>query len=142
MEKVELFSDNEELQCELCGKNLLEDPKSSIMVVIESKDQNNELIKDIYVCCKGICDKKLVAEKRVNGFIDGWKDISELMNPILYLKNIMAFMNRLHNGAKISESAFAQYKKIMLTLAQYVMRKPTKKEYKEAEMDSSLPEGI
>ena len=54
----------------------------------------------------------------------------------------MAFMNRLHNGAKISESAFAQYKKIMLTLAQYVMRKPTKKEYKEAEMDSSLPEGI
>lgn len=124
MEKANLFKD-EGLICANCSKDLFENPELSIVVFFKNK--NGDFV-DVYTCCKGECDKKLLQTRRKADYTDGWKDISEFINPVLYLKQTMAFINNLQDGTKFTEEAFEKHKNILISCSPYVMRNPSKEE--------------
>ncbi|MCX7903268.1 MAG: hypothetical protein N2486_02045 [Caloramator sp.] len=134
---VKLFNEPIILKCDHCGKDLFADSQMSIIVFVE--DRKNKVIKDVYVCCKLECDRNLQEIKVKEGLIDGWKDLSDLTNPILFLNQIMATFNRMKNGWIFEPNAFEKLKEIYLACAQYVMREPTESEIKRASDILGLP---
>lgn len=133
MKPVSLFNNQSVLECENCGKDLFENPSMSIVVF----DKKEDVISNIHTCCKGECDRVLKAEKRSEGYTDGgWKDITDFMNPILYLKQIMAMMNSMQSQFTLTDDAMEKYKDILLATAPYVMREPAEKEKETAISDS------
>ena len=131
---VKLFNDQKSLRCTHCEKDLFESPGKSIIVFIEGVG-TKEII-DIYPCCKGECDEVLRRNRQQDGYIDGWKDLTDYMNPVLYLKQVMAIINKMHGGTKLADNAIEEYKNILLSVAPYVMREPTDKEKKQVVDDA------
>lgn len=129
-----MYENQEALVCANCGKNLFEDIEMSIVVFV--RDRNTGDIVDIYTCCKGECDKILKNARARRIGVDGWKDLSDFVNPTLFLKHIMSMMNNMHEGVKIKDEAFENYKNLILSVAPYVMREPSEKEKKEAIYDN------
>lgn len=136
MAKSKLFEKDPQLVCENCSKDLFDDPELSIIVFL--RDYNGKFV-DIYTCCKGTCDEKLLKERRLPSYIDSWNDIYEFLNPLLYLKNTMAFINHLEKGTIFSENAFQTYKNVLISCAPYVMRDLNTKERKRAKDILDLP---
>lgn len=135
MEKANLFEGNG-LICANCSKDLFENPELSIAVILRNKNGD---FMDVYTCCKGECDKKLLLTRRKKDYTDGWQDITDFMNPVLYLKQTMTFINKLQDGTKFTEEAFEQYKNILLQCSPYVMRNPSKTEEQKVENWLSMP---
>ena len=61
------------------------------------KDTSASNVRDVYACCKGGCDR-LLRRRGQDGLMDGWNDISDLVIPLNFIRNIMAFLNRLRDG--------------------------------------------
>jgi hypothetical protein len=129
-----IFSENPELKCDFCGKDLLI-TKNGIFVVLKSQlvddedglpQYSNE--QDVYISCKGDCDMRLEARfRKQNLWSSGWEDISDLMVPTLFIKNLMAFINDL-NGCKMENKAIEKMKKIYLSTFPHIARELTEKE--------------
>jgi hypothetical protein len=85
--------------------------------------------------CKGRCDDALISETKGS---DGWKDVSDFTNPLLFMQNSMAFIDNVKEG-KFSDEAFEAYKKVLLTGYQYVLREPTDKDWHDCNMDRMMP---
>jgi hypothetical protein len=137
MKPVKLFEEHKPLTCAYCGKDLFKDPSMSIVVFISNVDTDETI--DIYTCCKGECDERMKRLRRPKGFIDGWRDLSDFMNPILFLTQTMAIINNLYEGASFRKNAIESYKNILLSTAPYVMRQPTEEEERKAINASMLP---
>jgi len=136
-----IFGKYEPLTCACCGKDLLKDPKYSIVVYIEEPERQEYV--DVYVCCKGGCDKKLLREKRLQGYLDSWEDLGDLRIPMWFMRNAMSIVNNLYSGEKkFSEEAFHNLKIILLRLSQLVVRQETKEEKERIKDLLSLPDGI
>lgn len=135
MKKSNVY-ESEPLMCDVCGKDLFKDPGMSIIVFIEDMDRN--AINDIKFCCKGNCDRKLKASIK-KGELDGWKELSEFINPYLYLKNIMAVLNRTHEGLIIEDLAYEKYKDLILNCYPYICRNLEPNELRAAENAEMFP---
>lgn len=135
MEKAELFK-GQELRCANCDKDLFEDPTSSIVVFL--KEKNGKFV-DVYACCKDECDKKLLRSKGNSNHTSSWKDISDLVNPKLYLRQVFATMNTLRREDKFTDEAFEDYKNILIQCSPYVMRSPSPEELKIADDLLDIP---
>lgn len=139
---AEIFSQNPELKCESCGKDL-HDPKSHGIIVIWSKlrkdYEGKEHIEDIYWCCKGFCDDKLGALRRKKGLSDGWEDIPDVMIPTVYLKWVMTILNELHSEVTYSDRAFEKLKSFLLATYPFVARSLTTKEKERMKMLMMIP---
>ena len=133
---VKLYENDVKVYCAYCGKDVFENPKMSIMVMV--KDLNTNSIIDVYACCKGKCDNILKLSRVKEKGVDGWKDIAAFHNPLTFLRQMFGIMNQLQKGVKIDEEAFKNYKELLLAGAQYVMRDPTEKKKKEAILDSMV----
>lgn len=132
---AKIFSDDPELKCEYCGKDLLT-TKNGIFVVLNSQldkadeDGFPEYSKecDVYYSCKGDCDTRLEARYRKRNLWNaGWEDIDDLMIPTLFIKNIMAFINDIKEN-KMEEKAIEKMKKIYLNTFPHIARHLTEKE--------------
>lgn len=134
---IQFFMNQKPLHCEYCGQNVFEIPKTSLVCSI--LDVENNTIIDVYVACKGKCDKILRKVKLKHNCIDRWVEISELINPLLYLRMISRCMYDWQAGIRITEEAFKKYLTILMLAAPYVMRKPTDNEIEHADMLIGLP---
>jgi len=132
---AKIYSDDPELLCECCGKNLLVS-KNGIFVVLNSQLDSVDAHgfpkyskeRDVYYSCKGRCDDVLEARyKNQNLWNAGWEDLDDLMIPTLFIKNIMAFINNLRDGEMEGES-IEKMKKVYLSTFPYIARHLTEKE--------------
>ena len=129
-----LFSEYAPLKCSVCEKDLLKDSLSkpysaNILWACEDVDDKRETYKEIHVVCKGACDRLLSDKLFERGMITGWEDVTDLCNPLIYLQNLMAYMNKLQMGEVIiSKDAHEKMKEIYLALAQINLRHITKED--------------
>lgn len=123
------------LICDHCGKDLLlslfkEEYKALIAFVKHyDKDKNIECIEDVYCACKGDCDKALNERAKAQGYITGWRDLSDLVIPMEFLRFVFAIMNRLRDSHDIyADVAYKKLKYIIIALSQKVLRFTTQEE--------------
>ncbi|MFD2613557.1 hypothetical protein [Paenibacillus gansuensis] len=131
---IKLYGDEAKIECEICGKDVIQGSKDKgpgIIVIVENKQGT---ITDVIPCCKGTCDDKV--SQSVKG-VDGWKDVTEFTNPLLFMQNSMAFINNVQQN-KFSEEAFEAYKKVLLVGYQYVLREPTDNEWEKYQINTMI----
>lgn len=133
-----IFSDQEPLVCERCGKNLFLETEHGNYVCLQSQPsddegnyiKDNEKIKKIYFCCKQ-CDRYLLTKYRKDGFCDaGWYDIDDLLIPTIWIQKLMAFLNTIQEGDGLDKDAFESMKHMFLATFPYISRHLTEKEKK------------
>lgn len=136
MEKSNIFSNNETIKCIVCGKNLMDDMKMSMVQIIT--DENDQIIR-VLPCCKGECDHILQYEiKDYEG--NGFRDLSTFVNPYLYIKNLIQMMDRMFEGKGFAnQQAFDTYSDLILNCYQYVSRNLSEEEKEVAKRKTLLP---
>lgn len=136
MEKSNIFSNNETLKCVVCGKNLMDNIKMSMVQIIT--DENDQIVR-VLPCCKGECDHRLQDEiKDYEG--DGFRDLSTFINPYLYIKNLMQIMDRMFEGKGFAnQEAFDTYSDLILNCYEYVSRNLNEEEKEAAKKITLLP---
>ena len=142
-EPAKIFSDDPELACEYCGKDLLKPSPSGIIVfwkrVREDYEKEPQWHEEIYWCCKGHCDRMLSAERRRKGIIDGWEDIPDVMIPHMYIKWVISTINGLRNGTMYSDQAFSAFKIFMLNIYPFVSRHLNESEKERLDALRTIP---
>jgi hypothetical protein len=136
MKASNIFSEPEELVCHNCGKNLLENVNLSMVLIVRNeKDQ----IIAVKPCCKKKCDNQL--RDCYKGLdTNGWKELSDFLNPYTYMKHIVAVMNSMFEKELFAdESAFYSYKDLILSCYQYIARDMTEAEKDDASIAEALP---
>jgi len=132
---AKIFNERPTLECDCCHRNLLDGEDNGIYVLLYEDNFTGSDIPevrfnaDMYFACKGNCDKKLKEHFRQKGLMDnGWEDISDLKNPSLWIKRLMAFANGSFQDHDLSEVAFKKVKQMFLNTYPYVARNMTKEE--------------
>lgn len=130
-----ITSKYEPLKCDYCDKDLLislfQEEYTALIAFAEKYDseKNVSYIEDIYCACKGECDRTLEAETITKKYITGWRDISDLVIPVEFLRFIFAIINRLREGRDIyTDEAYNKLRKIIIALAQKVLHFTTEEE--------------
>lgn len=86
-------------------------------------------MKSFFVVCKGQCDDDLQARLHAQGRTSGWEEVADLFNPILFLKNMLTYMNVLRaNPRNYSDEVHQRLKQIYIALAQRTLREVTKED--------------
>ena len=120
MKKSNVFSNQSEIKCSVCGKNLMDNPGMSMVNIIQNMD--TQKIICVKPCCKGRCDKVIGSATKPRE-VSGWKDITDFLNPYLYMKHIMSVMNSMQDGEGFeNDEAFEDYKSLLLNVYPYVTR--------------------
>lgn len=131
-----IWSQYEPLVCEICDIDILKDsvlrPYGANVVYAkrlrregdqEEAPISTKKIQGVYVVCKKDCDRELRQRLRARDYITDWMDVSDLCNPILFMKSVMAYMNRTRsNDDPVSDEAHEKIKRIYLIIAQRVLR--------------------
>ena len=137
-EPATIFSDQEPLVCEWCGKNLFLETVHGNYVCLQSPPFDDDgkyiegdgTIKKIYFCCKQ-CDRYLSEKYRKEGLWDaGWYDIDDLLIPTIWIKKLMAFLNTIQEGDGLDKDAFESMKHMFLATFPHISRHLTEKEKK------------
>jgi hypothetical protein len=133
--KSNVYSNPKNLNCEICGKNLFDNPGMSMINIIQ--DMETQKIVAVKPCCKGKCDSSISTQKNE---ISGWKDLSDFTNPYLYMKHIMSVMNCMNEDEGFAnQKAFEDYKDLLLKVYPYVTRNLTDKEKQAVIFDNAMP---
>ncbi|MBZ0287167.1 MAG: restriction endonuclease, partial [Anaerolineae bacterium] len=159
---VNIFSDAESLKCMNCGDELLlEEPRGIIVVLrkIDWPDNDDDLLSeddwpvseeppiteilDVYWCCKGECDKNLKRQYQLlyPKTADSWMDIPNLCIPTVYIKMVLATINRLYAKERYlyTTQAIEKMKSLIAEIFPYVVRELTEKEKREVASLMTLP---
>lgn len=137
MKMSNIYPNEVEIKCSVCGKNLMEDPGMSMVNIIENLD--TQKIVRVKPCCKGACDK-IVEKTAKSRELSGWKDLSDFLNPYLYIKHIMSVFNSMNDGKGFENvEAFEDYKQFLLNVYPYVTRDLSDKEKQDAVMSNLMP---
>ncbi len=135
----------EPLECAYCGKDLLAaGPYAGIVVEAwKPGDQSGRLIDRVYVCCKGRCDRILERECAGLSLTTSWEDIEDLKIPLVYLKYVIATLNRGRAGLEsYSDDGFDQLKGFLIRMAQPVVREATPEQLDRLSALAELPRPI
>ncbi len=125
-EPVRIFSDDPHLNCEFCGKNLLEGSNLGNYIVFKSSDDNYAAIR--YACKEH--DSNVTDNANQEDLKDdGWDDVDDMLLPTIWIKKLMAFMNELYTSRdKVSAQYFDDVKKLFLNTFPYIARDMSKEE--------------
>lgn len=128
-----IFEEQAELKCECCGKNLLLESKHGNYVLLKEQDWENggyqKQYKDIYLTCKGDCDRSLEKIYKSKGlYYSKWDSIDDLCNPVIWISKVMAYFNGIQKEHNMDDAAFEKMKLIILNTYPYVARHLTQKE--------------
>jgi len=129
----QLLGELVELRCDECGADILarsvrESPRANLVWSIRTEADENRY-EELFVVCKGQCDHDLKARLYAQGRIDGWEEVADLFNPLLFLKNMLTYMNMLYeNPHRFSADAHKRMKQIYIALAQRTLREVTKED--------------
>jgi hypothetical protein len=138
----QLLGELVELKCDVCDADLLTPsvlvPFGAIIVwatpkvSFTHKEPSGTTYEKLFVVCKGRCDKTLEDRLDKTGLTTEWEDIGALCNPLLYLKNMLTYMNMLREKRyKISDDAHKRMKDIYMALAQRTLREVTAEDMSE-----------
>lgn len=121
---VQIFSDAPSINCDHCGKNLLDEDDHGNFIVFYAADSNLKELKCIKFACKEH-DHLVTGKAREQNLIDaGWDDVEDLLIPTIWIKKLMAFVNELFTERnRISEEYFNDVKHMFLNTFPYVVRK-------------------
>jgi hypothetical protein len=133
-----------ELRCDVCDADILRRSvtgKSGNLVWAMSS-HGPPKYKELFVVCNGECDRQVQERIRSSGDYNSWESIADLCNPILYLKNMLTYMNQLHRApSEFSEKAHSRMKDVYVSLAQRTLREVTKEDF-ERFKDLRILDGI
>ncbi len=139
MECANVFDNYQPPVCNVCGKNLIDNPKMSLINVVENIKTHK--IKSFIPCCKGKCDDLISKTIRLNdNYISKWNDVFDYQNPYLYLKYVISMLNLMQSDEGFeNKEAFESFKKFIIAMFPYVSRNMTKEEKDYAKEINSLP---
>lgn len=130
-----IFSEALSINCECCGKNLLDDKKGIFVLLskignIDSDNYKKEPYIKAYFSCHGQCDKILKNKySQDEMLIDQWIGISDYLSPTGYLKRLMAWLNSFNDEKEVmSSEVFEKLKKLFINTFPYVAREQTAEE--------------
>ena len=134
------------LLCHACGRDLLDESKRDYKgnILYEYYYSGDERVySHVYAACKQPCTGALDDRFRGTNHYTNWNDISDLLIPSEYLRNIIAMLNSLYDPEKWSrtftKTAFDDYKDIMVRLGQYVFRLPSEEQTERKNRLDELP---
>lgn len=142
-----IFAEYEPLKCEICDKDVLLDsfakPYSAIVAHAQRIGADYPApIESVHVVCKSDCDRELQARLKARGYMTAWQDIGDLLNPLFFLKNMISYMNQLHEGErKYSDEAHQEIKHVYIRLAQRTLRELSDEDKKRV-VELSAIEGL
>jgi hypothetical protein len=122
------------LACRVCGKDLLLElfVKPQCGIIVHSYVRNASGVQnfeEVYVVCKGDCDKTERQRQQAQRRLTGWADLDDMVMPIENLRYVFATMNLLRAGhITYTDEAFEQEKQILIAVAQRVLRSTTEEE--------------
>lgn len=124
----ELFEDPIPIECDSCGKDLL-NPPSGIWVLWWQRDEDRktEHYVDAHFACKGECDRLIASEIRTRHFpdrvCDRWDDIPDIAIPTVFITKVMGFLNGLVSGRdRYEPEAIDKVKSLLLATFPLVSR--------------------
>lgn len=136
MKRSNVFNDESNVACKVCGKNLLDDVENSLVNIVQNTKTHK--IVSVTPCCKGKCDQRMQLQAGINE-VSGWKDLKEFTNPYLYLKHIMSVMNSMAQGYGFENAeAFENYKALLIQLYPYIARDMEKDEIEYAALMNAV----
>lgn len=117
------------LNCKNCGRDLLvwsvSEPFKALIAHVYDKSEY-DVVEDIYLACKGDCDRRIESRLQSAGKMTSWWDISDLVNPVNFLKDILFRLDELQNSErKYSDEAFKKLKVFYIALSQRTLREVT-----------------
>lgn len=134
---VNMYGQEKKLLCENCGKDILvSDPERGPGIIVMIEDKQGVTF-DVYPSCKGPCDSALKSQRSKNG-LDGWRDVTDFTNPLLFAKYTFAGIN-LAFDKKFTPAALDQYKQVLIAAFQHVLREPTDAERSQVQLENMLP---
>lgn len=143
---VELYADGNVLRCDWCGRNLL-DPPQGIYVVwrMWNRSLQRARVVSLHWSCKGGCDRA-VSARTLDQFggkaISSWEDVPDLCIPIVYIKYVMAHLNRIKIGDRWADDAFERFKTLLLAVYPFVIRRADPEEEERVQRMRQLPAGL
>lgn len=140
--KAQVFAGSKGIQCIKCGADITEG-REGIFVQWDKSTfdghSNTRAIRETYCCCRGKCDKELIAERSGSDYHDKWDDLHDRRIPVYFIRVVMSLLNELQNGDSFSEESFEEEKRVILELFPYVARDMTKKELERVQELGMLP---
>lgn len=138
---ADLWTEIVELSCLHCGKRLLGDDPSGIVVFWSRWDSEytERDVVEVYCCCKGNCDRILAVERRGSDLTDSWLDLPDLLVPTVFLRWVMVVLNQIWGRRSYSQQAFEAVKTITVALFPYVSRDLTTAEKETLRRLLSIP---
>lgn len=137
MNKSNVFSNETDVKCCVCGKSLFDEPNMSMINIIQNMDTKK--IVSVKPCCKGKCDRK-VSILQNDREISGWKDFTEFLNPYQYMNHLMSVMNSMNKGIGFeNDEAFEDYKQLILNAYPCITRNMTDDEIRAAVLMNQMP---
>jgi hypothetical protein len=131
-----------ELRCDVCDADILTRSVSGKAGNLVWAMSDKPKYKELFVVCNGDCDRRIRERIRLSGGYDSWESIRDLCNPILYLKNMLTYMNLLKKDpSAFSDEAHRRMKEIYISLAQRTLRE-VNSEDAERFRDLSVLDGI
>lgn len=129
---AKIFTEDVEINCENCGKNLLGYDIKGIITFWKSyknpETYEGPVVENIYFSCKGYCDRQLEAKYRMKYKYDGWEGIPDVMIPTIYLKWIMSIIGSLETKEEYSSEAINKMREFMFAVFPFVSRQLTSNE--------------
>jgi hypothetical protein len=125
------------LSCVGCGKDLLTTPRKAMVGFVKALDDRRQYV-DVYWACKGECDRHVQA--RYPRMATGWRDVSDLMIPLIFMRFVMAMLNQMRQATVFSDVAFENVKTLILILSQVAMRNTSDEQREQIAHLDMLPE--
>ncbi len=116
----------EPIKCESCKRDILTIEEGGLIVQVENTNTGD--ISQLYACCDSECYDYLKELKVGASEVDTYIDIAEMKNPLLFLQNVINWMEKLHDGVKIEDEAFENLKEVIIRSARFVLRNMTDEE--------------
>jgi len=128
-----IFEKEFKLKCDNCGQDLHEIGNG--VLAFGKKD---DMIEDIYVACKGKCDRILQSKFSQRGLHDLWDELGNLKAPLGFLRWLLKTENHLLEMYSLDTKAREKLNYILISSFQQVSRDHTNDEIQKYGQPSSV----
>ena len=120
------------LECDVCGKDLLRRSIRNQKLSLISFAEKDDVIHEVHFVCKGPCDERISNGIYRRGFVQGWDDIDDYCNPLIYLRRLTGHMAALREDPKAySDKAHARMVDLYLAVSQRALRQTNEEDRRE-----------
>jgi hypothetical protein len=124
----------EEIKCENCGKNLMENKRGNFVLLYEDQPKEHGRVYDNYIAAYFSCKEKscnnILHEKylKQGNYFDIFFEIYPYLHPVKFIEEIKRWLDILNDGGHMEEDVLDKLKKLISCSYQYVCRDQTEEE--------------